>query len=68
MTTVKAVAKKGDRVTVSARLILERCSSNDSERIGTDDDVRRRVKKQFGELFGEQWLSEQPPTAATTNA
>ncbi len=68
MTTVKAVAKKGDRVTVSARLILERCSSNDHERIGTDDDVCRRVRKQFGELFGEQWLSEQPPTSATATA
>lgn len=52
-TTVKAIATKEERTTVSARLILERCSSNDPERLGTDDDVRRRVKKQFNELFGD---------------
>ena len=52
-TTVKAIAKKDGRTTVSARLILERCRSHDPEHIGTDDDVRRRVKKQFKELFGD---------------
>ncbi len=52
-TTVKAIAKKNGRTTVSARLILECCSSNDPERIGTDEDVCRRVKKQFHELFGD---------------
>lgn len=52
-TTVKAIATKEERTTVSARLILERCGSNDPERLGTDEDVRRRVKKQFNELFGD---------------
>lgn len=57
ITKIKAIAKKGDRTTVSARLILERCGSNDPERIGTDDDVRRRAKKQFRELFGDATAS-----------
>lgn len=67
-TTIKAVAKKGDRVTVSARLILERCSSNDPERIGTDADVRRRVKKQFVELFGSQFLPAQADADASSTS
>lgn len=53
LTTVKATATKNDRVTVSARLILERCRSNDAPHIGTDEDVLRRSKKQFRELFGD---------------
>lgn len=52
-TTVKATAKKQGRVTVTARLVLERCSSNDPERLGTDEDIRRRSEKQFRELFGD---------------
>jgi 3-hydroxyacyl-[acyl-carrier-protein] dehydratase len=52
-TTVKATATKQGRVTVSARLILERCGSNDPEELGTDDDIRRRSQKQFQELFGD---------------
>ena len=52
MTTVKANAQKEGRTTVSARLILERRGSGDPERLGTDEDVRRRARKQFGELFG----------------
>ncbi|MGB7346690.1 MAG: 3-hydroxyacyl-ACP dehydratase FabZ family protein [Pirellulaceae bacterium] len=67
-TTVKAVAKKGDRVTVSAKLILERCGSNDPERIGTDDDVRRRTRKQFIELFGDSYLQLRSQSPATTSA
>ncbi|MEO1615177.1 MAG: 3-hydroxyacyl-ACP dehydratase FabZ family protein [Planctomycetota bacterium] len=51
--TVKAIAQKGDRVTVSARLLLERSSSNEPPETGTDADVTRRVKKQFHELFGD---------------
>ena len=61
-TTVKAIAQKEGRTTVSARLILERCGSNDPPRIGTDEDVRRRAKKQFKELFGDVVVT---PTAAT---
>lgn len=52
LTTVKASAEKDGRVTVSARLILERCSSNDPEELGTDDDIRTRSKKKYAELFG----------------
>ncbi|TWT81832.1 3-hydroxyacyl-[acyl-carrier-protein] dehydratase FabZ [Planctomycetes bacterium CA13] len=52
LTTVKASATKQGRTTVSARLLLERCSCNDPERLQTDQDVRQRAKKQFQELFG----------------
>ena len=52
-TTVKAIAKKNDRVTVKAKLILERCGSGDPERLGTDDELRRRCEDQFRELFGD---------------
>ena len=53
MTTVKATAHKGDRLTVSARLILEKCLTGDPERLQTDNEIRRLAKKQFTELFGE---------------
>lgn len=52
-TTVKASASKQGRVTVSARLVLERCGTNDPPRLETDDDVRSRSRNQFRELFGE---------------
>ena len=52
-TTVKATATKDGKVTVSARLILERCSSGDPERIGTDEDVRTRSRRQFKKHFGD---------------
>ena len=52
-TTVKASAMKQGRVTVTARLVLERCSSNDPDRIGTDEDTRRLNEQQFHELFGD---------------
>lgn len=52
-TTVKASATKEGRVTVSARLILERCSTGDPEGLGTDVQVRELVESQFRELFGE---------------
>ncbi len=52
-TTVKAAAKKEGRTTVSARLILECCTTGDPERVGTDADVRQRCQKQFYELFGD---------------
>lgn len=56
-TTVKATAVKDGRVTVTARLVLEGCSSEDPERLGTDEDVRRRTEEQFRELFGDANLS-----------
>jgi 3-hydroxyacyl-[acyl-carrier-protein] dehydratase len=52
-TTIKAIAQKEERITVSARMVLERCKTGDTARIGTDDDIRRRVEKQFRELFGD---------------
>ncbi|TWU40368.1 3-hydroxyacyl-[acyl-carrier-protein] dehydratase FabZ [Novipirellula aureliae] len=52
LTTVKANATKQGRTTVSARLVLERCSCNDPERLNTDQDVSWRAKKQFLEMFG----------------
>ncbi|TWU42911.1 3-hydroxyacyl-ACP dehydratase FabZ family protein [Novipirellula artificiosorum] len=60
VTTVKATASKQGRTTVSARMLLERCSCNDPERLQTDQDVRRRAKKQFLELFGP--LADLPST------
>ena len=57
ITTIKATATKEGRVTVQARLILERCETNDPERIGTDEDVRRRSKKKFNELFDGEAMS-----------
>lgn len=56
-TTVKATATKQGRTTVSARLIFERCKSGDPDHVGTDEDVLRRTKKQFYELFGDVPLS-----------
>ena len=53
LTTVKATAEKAGRVTVSARLILEQCESGDPEYLGTDDDIRTRIRAQFTKLFGE---------------
>ena len=52
LVTVKAHAAKGSRVTVAARLILEKCGTGDPERLGTDDEVRRRVRDQFQQIFG----------------
>ncbi|MDA8746276.1 beta-hydroxyacyl-ACP dehydratase [Rubripirellula amarantea] len=50
--TVKATAQKEGRVTVTARLILEKCKTPDPARLETDEDVRRRTEEQFHELFG----------------
>ncbi len=56
-TTIKGTAMKGDRVTVTARLVLQTCRSDDSERLGTDEDVRKQAETQFRELFGDVTLS-----------
>jgi 3-hydroxyacyl-[acyl-carrier-protein] dehydratase len=56
-TTVKANASKSGRVTVSARLLLERCISGDAERLGTDDEIRVRAQEQFREQFGDVALA-----------
>lgn len=55
--TIKANAMKGERVTVTARLVLQRCHSSDPPRLGTDDDLRKQAKTQFRELFGNVTLS-----------
>lgn len=52
-TTIKAKAQKNGKVTVSAKLVLERCDTGDPEHMGTDDDMRRRTKEQFQQLFGD---------------
>ena len=56
ISTVKAVGEKRGRVTVSARLRLESCVTGDPAWIGTDEDLRERLRNQFRELFGEQLL------------
>ncbi len=50
--TVKATASKQGRVTVSARLILERCGTDDPAWLGTDVQVRSLAKEQFHDLYG----------------
>ena len=62
-TTVKATGEKAGRVTVSARLVLERCGSGESPGIGTDDDVRRWVRKQFRDLFADHAELAEPNEA-----
>lgn len=57
LSTVKASAEKDGRVTVSARLKLERCGTGDPDRIGTDEDVRDRAKEQYRELFGDPFVA-----------
>lgn len=55
LVTVKAQATKGDKVTVSARLILERSSSNTSQiSHNNDEDTCRMVREQFSNMFGDQ--------------
>ena len=57
LVTVKAIATKAGRTTVSARLILERTVTGDPEHLGTDADVRERSENQFNELFGDITVS-----------
>lgn len=49
--TVKAVAEKNGKTTVSARLLLTKCSTNHPERLGTDKIVGDLARKKFAELF-----------------
>jgi 3-hydroxyacyl-[acyl-carrier-protein] dehydratase len=56
-TTLKAFATKQGRVTVSAKLILERCTTGDPAHFGTDAKVLRSTKEQFQELTEQ--LTEQ---------
>ncbi|KAA1260633.1 3-hydroxyacyl-[acyl-carrier-protein] dehydratase FabZ [Rubripirellula obstinata] len=65
-TTIKASAKKGDKVTVSARLIIEKCKTGDCDRIGTDEEVRRCTEEQFQELFGDDAVNLVKDSMQTT--
>ena len=51
--TIKASARKGDRTTVTGRLVLERCSPPNPARLGYDDELRKRSRAQFEEMFGD---------------
>lgn len=50
--SVKAVAAKQGRTTVSARLVLEKCSTNAPEQVGTDGIVADSARETFEKLFG----------------
>ena len=56
LVTVKAQAMKGDKVTVSARLVIERGSSDSTvpHAEQKDADCKRLVRQQFHEMYGEQ--------------
>jgi 3-hydroxyacyl-[acyl-carrier-protein] dehydratase len=51
--TVKATASKQGRVTVTARLILERCGSDEPAWLETDEQLRKLSERQFRKLFGD---------------
>ncbi|MEM9367325.1 MAG: 3-hydroxyacyl-ACP dehydratase FabZ family protein [Planctomycetota bacterium] len=53
LVTVKASAMKGEKRTVTARLILETCSSGDPDFLGTDPDLARLAREQFFQLYGD---------------
>ncbi len=50
--TVKAFAEKNGKTTVSARLVMEKCSTGQPARLGTDAIVQGHIRKKFAELFG----------------
>lgn len=52
-TTVKATASKEGRVTVSARLILERTGSDTPAWMRQDERIQELGEQQFHELFGD---------------
>lgn len=60
--TIKASADKGGKTSVLARLVLEKCSTNLDERLGTDalqsELARSDFEKQFGPL--EPYLAAAP--------
>ncbi len=65
LVTVKARATKGERTTVSARLILQKTLSGDPERLGTDEFIRQATKWQFSELFGSAVSAKAEPHSTT---
>lgn len=52
-TTVKATASKQGRVTVTARLVMERCGTNDPSWLASDEQIRSLGEQKFRELFGD---------------
>lgn len=56
--TVKASAEKNGKTTVSARLVLEKCSTNEPARLGTDELVRDLARKKFAELYGTASITQ----------
>jgi len=60
ISTVKAFAEKNGKTTVSARLLLEKCSTDHPPWLGTDDIVRTQVRKKFQELYGSFQSSQNP--------
>jgi len=51
--TVKTRARKADRITVSARLVLRKAKTGHAERMRTDQDVCALVRQQFNDTFGD---------------
>ena len=51
--TLKTTASKNGRVTVSARLTMERDKSHDPDWLGTDERVRSLIQKLFYDRFGD---------------
>jgi 3-hydroxyacyl-[acyl-carrier-protein] dehydratase len=52
LVSVKAVGEKAGRTTVAARLVLEKCSTTLSDRLGTDQLVADAMRDKFETLFG----------------
>lgn len=63
LVNVKVHASKGGRVSVTARLVLQRQSAPLPERLAADEDLRNRAREQFCQLFGPELL---PPSPAAT--
>lgn len=53
LVSVKASARKENRLTVAARLVLEKTSTGDPDRLQTDDFIQKYSKLQFSRLFGQ---------------
>lgn len=53
LATLKTTASKNGRVTVSARLTMERDKSHDPDWLGTDERVRSLIQKLFYDRFGD---------------
>lgn len=63
LVSVKATGEKAGRTTVSARLVLEKCSTHSPPRLGTDELVAAASRKQFESLFGPLDQINRPVTA-----